>query len=190
MKTGKKGNCFIIIEAGRVLTYNLDDKDIWKIGRYSTESSPDMELVTKTISRDHGRFQNMDGIWFYFDCYGTNGTAINGKVLTRASNGRAKPILLNDGDTFVFGGGPKGILNKNSVFGVYFTKIFEENWSLCKTEGYNTLRITADGKTELISSLRRGMVIEKETGMAIYLGNETYILGDIEVSGINEHTEE
>ena len=101
----KKGNNLIIIENGQLTSYVLDDKKIWEIGRPSKENMPDIRLHSATVSRKHGKFQNVDGVWFYLDYNGKNGTVYNKKHITPGLKGNRKPIILNDGDTFVFGGG-------------------------------------------------------------------------------------
>ena len=72
---GKKGNSLVVIENGQLTTYSLDDRVTWEVGRPSKENIPDIKLHSATVSRQHGRFQNMDGIWFYVDRMGKNGNA-------------------------------------------------------------------------------------------------------------------
>ena len=64
---GKKGNSLIVIENGKLTDYRLDDKLVWEVGRPSRDNNPDIILHSVTVSRQHGKFQNIDGMWFYLD---------------------------------------------------------------------------------------------------------------------------
>ena len=57
-------NNLIVIENGQLNIYLLDNQVVWEVGRMSKEHTPDIPMHATTISRRHGRFQNMDGIWF------------------------------------------------------------------------------------------------------------------------------
>lgn len=102
---GKKEKNLIIIENGQLTSYMLDDKNVWEVGRPSKENIPDIKLHSTTVSRRHGKFQNLDGEWFYLDYNGKNGTVYNQKHIKPGINGRVRPVMLKDGDLFVFGGG-------------------------------------------------------------------------------------
>ena len=67
-------NNLIVIENGQLNIYLLDNQVVWEVGRMSKEHTPDIPMHATTISRRHGRFQNMDGIWFYMDETRKNGT--------------------------------------------------------------------------------------------------------------------
>lgn len=75
----RKGNNLVIIESGQLIEYALDDKNIWEIGRPTKGNIPDIKLYSTTVSRKHGKFENMEGIWFYIDYNGKNGTFYNHK---------------------------------------------------------------------------------------------------------------
>ncbi|MCR5303208.1 MAG: FHA domain-containing protein, partial [Lachnospiraceae bacterium] len=79
MMHGEKGNSLIVIESGSQTTYYLDDRRVWNVGRASKDNVPDIRLHSTTASRKHGKFENIDGIWFYLDSNGKNGTVYNGK---------------------------------------------------------------------------------------------------------------
>ena len=66
----RKGNNLVIIESGQLIEYALDDKNIWEIGRPTKGNIPDIKLYSTTVSRKHGKFENMEGIWFYIDFNG------------------------------------------------------------------------------------------------------------------------
>ena len=75
-------NNLIVIENGQLNIYLLDNQVVWEVGRMSKEYTPDIPMHATTISRRHGRFQNMDGIWFYMDENPKNGTIRNRKKLS------------------------------------------------------------------------------------------------------------
>lgn len=103
--SSNKINRLIVIENGQLISYDLDNKLVWEVGRPSINNVPDIKLHTLTVSRKHGRFQNMDGMWFYIDKKGKNGTVYNGKYITTGLKGRIKPVALKNGDILIFGGG-------------------------------------------------------------------------------------
>ena len=80
--SGKNVNNLIVIENGVLKSFSLDDKQIWEVGRPTPGNIPDIPLYSYTVSRKHGKFQNMEGIWFYLDLKGKNGTIYNEKHIT------------------------------------------------------------------------------------------------------------
>lgn len=90
-------NNLIVIENGQLNIYLLDNQVVWEIGRMSKEHTPDIPMHATTISRRHGRFQNMDGIWFYMDENPKNGTIRNWKKLSSGLHGRVKPVMVSPG---------------------------------------------------------------------------------------------
>ena len=180
---GKKENNLIIIENGQLTSYMLDDKNVWEVGRPSKENIPDIKLHSATVSRRHGKFQNLDGEWFYLDYNGKNGTVYNQKHIKPGINGRVRPVMLKDGDRFVFGGGEQQVLNYKTILGLFLTKVYGEDWRVVDSKGYSTLRFLTGEDMETVNSPEKGTVIEKEKGIAIYMGDVTYLAGDIEMTG-------
>ena len=123
---GKKENNLIIIENGQLTSYMLDNKNVWEVGRPSKENIPDIKLHSATVSRRHGKFQNLDGEWFYLDYNGKNGTVYNQKHIKPGINGRVRPVMLKDGDLFVFGGGEQQVLNYKTILGLFLNSL---KWS-------------------------------------------------------------
>ena len=183
MMHGKKENNLVLIENGQIFTYVLDDKNSWEIGRPSKDNIPDIKLHSATVSRKHGKFQNMDGVWFYLDYKGKNGTVYNHKHLAVGLNGRIKPVMLNDGDTFVFGGGEEEVINCKTIWAMYVTNAFDGDWRVVDSKGYKSLQFISGEGSTMIDAPEKGCVIEKETGIAIYMGDLIYLNGDIEVIG-------
>lgn len=114
-----KNNVLIVSENGQKQVYDLDDRAYWEVGRPFGDNNPDIKLNVSTVSRKHGSFQNIDGIWFYLDKNKKNGTAYNGRRITAGINGRIKPIMLKDGDELVFGCGSRGVKNEKTATAKY-----------------------------------------------------------------------
>lgn len=181
---GNKRNNLVVIENGLLTTYMLDDKLVWNVGRPSREQMPDIKLHVTTVSRQHGSFQNIDGMWFYLDKNGKNGTVYNGKHVKAGIKGRVKPITLKDRDVLIFGGGEEPVINSKTIWAMFSEKCFAEKWRVEDTKGMKSL-VFSDGKQDTrIESPAKGTVVEKEQGMAIYMGDVTYLAGEIKVSGI------
>lgn len=107
----------IVSENDKTSRYRLDEKDIWEVGRPFKEINPDIKLYSKSVSRRHGAFRNVNGYWFYIDNNRKNGTTYNGNRIETGIGGRVKPIMLKDGDELVFGGG-NGLDEKNLKYAV------------------------------------------------------------------------
>lgn len=180
---GKKGNSLIVIENGQLTTYVLDDKLVWDVGRPSKENIPDIKMHSTTVSRQHGRFQNLDGMWFYLDKKGKNGTVYNGKHVTAGIHGRIKPITLKDGDILIFGGGEEAVINSKTIWAMFSEHLYNQRWRVEDTRGLSTLSFTGGEDATVLEEPARGTVIDKNTGIAIYMGDITYLNGDIAVSG-------
>ena len=179
----KKGNSLVVIENGQLTSYSLDDKLLWEVGRPSKENIPDIKLHSSTVSRKHGRLQNKDGIWFYVDRLGKNGTVYNEKHITSGISGKIKPIMMKDGDVLIFGGGEEAVINSKTVWAMFSESSFDENWRVEDTKGISKLEFT-DGKASTIyEEPAKGTIIKKDSGIAIYMGDITYLVGDIAVTG-------
>lgn len=179
----KVNNNLIVIENGQLLTYQLDDKLVWEVGRPSKDNSPDIKLYSTTVSRKHGKFQNTDGIWFYTDGNGKNGTVYNGKHVTNGLGGRVKPIILKDGDVFIFGGGEEAVINGKTIWAMYSTQRCDVHWRVFDTKGYTKLAFIDGEKIIRYDRPVKGTVVKHNNGMAIYMGDITYLSGEISVIG-------
>lgn len=178
----RKRTKLIVIENGRLTDYSLDEKTKWEIGRAAKDNIPDIRLTTATVSRKHGCFMNMNGVWFYTDYNSKNGTVYNKKRISPGIKGRVKPMLLADGDILVYGGGDKETINCRTVWSVFLTKAFDDSWRIIDSKGYNRISLISDNKETILENPVKGTVIEKESGIAIYMGDLTYIIGDMEMT--------
>lgn len=178
---GKKGNSLIVIENGQISTYLLDDKLVWEVGRPSKDNLPDIRLHSTTVSRKHGRFQNIDGMWFYLDKKGKNGTVYNGKHVTGGIRGRYKPIPLKDGDVLIFGGGEEALITSKTIWTMFSEHIYDERWRVEDTKGLSRIIFSEGEDNTVLENPQKGTIIEKDNGIAIYMGDITYLSGDITV---------
>ena len=179
---GKTFNNLIVIENGKLNTYLLDNKSVWEVGRPTTDVHPDILCHSSTVSRRHGRFENMDGIWFYLDNNGKNGTIYNNKHIDAGRNGRIKPIMLSDGDVLIFGGGEKAAINSRTIWSMFSTHYYSENWSVVETKGYKTIIVYDGDDITRCDNPEKGTVIQKDQGLAIYMGDITYLLGEARIA--------
>lgn len=183
MMHGKRSNNLIVIENGLLTSYQLDDKNVWELGRPSRNNIPDIKLHSATVSRRHGRMQNMDGVWFYMDYNSKNGTVYNDRRIQQGRNGKVKPVMLSDGDQFVFGGGETAVINCKTIWAMFVTKDFDDRWRVADAKGLTTLRLADGGDTTILENPDKGTVVEKDTGIAIYMGDLIYMIGDMELAG-------
>lgn len=176
---GKKGNSLIVIENGKLTDYRLDDKLVWEVGRPSRDNNPDIILHSVTVSRQHGKFQNIDGMWFYLDKKGKNGTVYNGKHVSTGIRGRIKPISLKNGDILIFGGGEEAVINNKTVWTMYLECVFDERWRVEDTKGVSIISLSDEGNITILEQPSKGTVVKGENGLAIYMGDVTYLIGNI-----------
>lgn len=179
---GKNINNLIVIENGQLSIYLLDDKLVWEVGRPSKDNWPDIKLHSATASRKHGRFQNMDGIWFYIDNNGKNGTVYNEKHIETGLNGRVKPIMLSDGDILIFGGSREAVINCKTIWVMFSTHYYDEYWRIVETRECTNFVFSDGHKETKLENPAKGTVIEKDNGLAIYMGDITYLAGDVSLA--------
>lgn len=180
----EKRNVLTLLENGQLKTYLLDDQLSWEVGRESINSNPDIKLRSITVSRKHGKFQNINGNWLYVDYNGKNGTVYNNKKVETGLKGKIKPIILNDGDVLVFGGGDKIIINTNTVFTFFSTKKFTENWDAVDTKGLQKIELNDGCESIILEKPEKGEVINNDNGVAIYMGDVTYLSGNMNLMSV------
>ncbi len=177
-----KFNNLIVIENGRLDTYLLDDKTIWEVGRPVADNQPDIACHSSTVSRKHGRFENMDGIWFYLDNNGKNGTVYNNRHIDAGRNGRIKPVMLSDGDVLIFGGGERAAINCRTIWCMFSTRYYSEEWKVIDTKGYSRIDVTDGDEVIRNDNPSKGLVMGKNRGIVIYMGDISYVVGDVKVA--------
>lgn len=174
-------NTLVVLENSRINTYLLDQKEKWCLGRPSKDNDPDIKLLTASVSRNHGELRCIDGYWFYVDSYRKNGTVYNGKPLVAGLGGRAKPIMLNDGDTLLFGTKNENSISLSAPWAIFIRQGFEDRYTTIDTKGIRQLNLAKGEETESIKEPKPGTVIKRDDGMAIYMGNVTYLFGDMRI---------
>jgi pSer/pThr/pTyr-binding forkhead associated (FHA) protein len=179
----ERSNNLILIENSSISEYKLDNKQIWEIGRPSKDNNPDIKLHSITISRKHGKFENMDGLWFYIDYNGKNGTYYNHKHIDAGKNGSLNPILLSNEDVFVFGAGSEESLDERTIYGIFLERDFGEIWRVKDSKDYKELTFKSTDEEIRLTKPQKGEVVSRSKGMAIYMGDLTYMIGDMEVIG-------
>lgn len=173
----------IVIENGKLRTYRLGDRESWVIGRPANGNVPDISLDVSTVSRMHGELKNMDGEWFYLDHNGKNGTVCNGKHIAPARNGKNRPIGLNDGDVLIFGGGETAAINSKTVWAMFSSKDCCGSWKMMDTKGLSDLLVRQGNMARELHEPLKGTVVDTGTAIMIYMGDISYIFGNIMLSG-------
>ena len=178
---GKKENQLVVIENGQLTVYNLDDKLVWNVGRPTKDNKPDISFYIPTVSRKHGSFQNMDGMWFYLDKKGKNGTVYNEKYVEGGLGGRSKPITLKHGDIMIFGGAREAVISSKTIWSLFLEYNFGSKWKVEDTKGLKRLEISDGKQTTILQQPQKGTVIEKEEGIVIYMGDISYMNGSVQI---------
>ena len=182
-------NNLIVIENGQLNIYLLDNQVVWEVGRMSKEHTLDIPMHATTISRRHGRFQNMDGIWFYMDENPKNGTIRNQKKLSSGLHGRVKPVMVSPGDVFVFGGGENAVVSPATVWAFFRTRYYDAPWRAMDSRGCSKFLIVDGATRTKLADPEPGSVVECEHGMVIYMGTLTYVIGPLKVMGSKGSTD-
>lgn len=173
-------NQLIIIEHGQLRTVDIDDRTQWRIGRGSSQISPDILLYTPTVSRSHGVFENMDGLWFYFDDpHIKNRTFYNNKLLGTGMGGKPKPVMLRSGDVLILGCGKDPAINDKTVWILFLSTTITEPWRAVDTGKMQSLTFS-DGEGVLrLDNPAKGTLVRQQGGIGIYMGPVTYLLGQM-----------
>ena len=173
----------LIIENNQLSTYRLEDRSTWQIGRITMTNQPDIPLHLPTISRNHGFFENMDGFWFYIDNNTTNGTLYNKTPMLPDTFGRRKPTFLAHGDVLVLGTREPSAIPESTVWAFYFDNVCTDDWRIAYTGNCASLIFSDGTLTSCYTLLQKGMVDIKPNGLAIYMGEYTFLHGNMTVQG-------
>ncbi len=161
----------IVIEGGAIRSYYLEDKSKWEIGRINSEAVPDIELHTPTISRRHGVLRNMDGIWYYKDHNGKNGTCFNGRHM---EGKRINFTEVKDGDVFIFGTAKAPVIDHRTVWAL-FSDIYYEDWRIVDTKDHHRFHFQNALETREFKNPEKGLVVSMRDGLGIYMGDVTFV---------------
>jgi phage pi2 protein 07 len=92
--------------------------------------------------------------------------------------------MLNNGDVFVFGGGNTEVINSKTAWGLFLERRYDGEWSTMDSAGYKKLHFRSGNNERVLLEPEKGKVIDMEGGIAIYMGNLTYMSGDMKMTGI------
>ncbi len=174
----EKEKSLIVIERDGMERYLLDNRTYWDVGRLSKNNYPDIRLDSPTVSRKHGRFQNINGFWFYIDRMGKNGTIYNNKPIKPGLNGRVRPVMMNHGDVLIFGGGERPIIDDHTVWAMFVENDPDWIWDMVDIKD-KTICLTDGNDTFCYKEPEKGTTIIKDSGIAIYMGNVIYLAGNL-----------
>ncbi|MCR5339008.1 MAG: FHA domain-containing protein [Lachnospiraceae bacterium] len=167
----------IVIEGFAIKTYYLEEKSVWEIGRLNSEAVPDIALHTPTVSRRHGVLRNMDGVWYYKDHNGKNGTFYNGRHL----DGRKRSFTeVKNGDVFIFGTAKAPVIDHQTVWAMFSDFCFEE-WRIADTKDYSRFLFRSSLETREYRYPEKGLVVSMKEGLGIYMGDITFVSEGMEL---------
>ena len=90
---------------------------------------------------------------------------------------------MKDGDIFIFGG-DEPVINNKTIWAMFSERKFDERWRIEATKGLNRLSFTDGCQSTVYNEPVKGTVVEKDDGIAIYMGDVTYLIGNIAVMGV------
>ena len=96
-----------------------------------------------------------------------------------------KDILnyFDDGDVFIFGGGEEAVINSKTIWALYTTHSIDGRWRIEDTKGMTEFTFCDGSQVIKVEKPMKGTVIRRDFGIAIYMGDITYLSGNIRVKG-------
>lgn len=89
--------------------------------------------------------------------------------------------MLSDGDVFLFGGAEGAAMNCKTIWAMFTNRPYEEEWKVVDTQGSESITLTDGTNCICEEHLYKGMVIEETGGVGIYMGDFTYLIGNIRI---------
>ena len=111
-----------------------------------------------------------------------NGTIYNHKHIDSGLKGRRKPIMLKYGDVFLFGGGKDEIISERTIWGLFAENDFSGEWRTEITKDMDQISLSCGSEKTTLVKPGKGTMIYSEQGIAIYMGDLTYLAGDMNMS--------
>lgn len=181
LKMTEKANNIVVIENGILKNYRLDDKNVWEVGRATKINIPDIPLMSSTVSRQHGKFKNTEGVWFYIDINKKNGTIHNCKKIEKGFRGLDKPVMLRDGDIFLMGGGEEPVIDSKTVWMIFLEQLFVDGFTVIDTHKMTKISFICGENENTFINPSKGLVIKNEDGIAIYMGDISFVAGNMQI---------
>ena len=72
-------------------------------------------------------------------------------------------------------------MNCKTIWAMFTNKSYEEEWKVVDTQGCESITLTDGTDRICVDHLYKGMVIEEKDGFGIYMGDLTYLIGDIRI---------
>ena len=131
----------LILERGkpvRIIKLNGD----MRLGREAPETYSDITLRSSIVSRNHGDFSYVEGVYYYKDNNSLNGTFLNGKKMEPYNERGTRSIALHDGDVLRI---DRQTLNNphSEAVEMIFSTIFvpDDKWSQYPLRGKSEVNI-------------------------------------------------
>lgn len=134
----------VVLEQGVVRSFVLDASARWSLGRESVDNRPEITLQSSVASRRHGEFVQVDDQWFYYDRGSLNGTVYNEKKIRGGMNGRARPVMLQNGDVLRIDHSTAGRSDPRGVWMLFSTERISGEWVYFPLTGRSMVTIGRD----------------------------------------------
>ena len=118
----------VVLEDGVIRNVPLDLKKEWSFGRAVPGNTPDVQMHSNIVSRQHGRFFLLDGDWYYRDEGSYNGTWFNGEKLKRESDNKSRAVKLKNGDVIRIDSEDLEIPDDRGVWILFSTESLSNQW--------------------------------------------------------------
>lgn len=78
----------------------------------------------------------------------------------------------------------KAIVNYKTIWAMFSEKDFSDRWRVEDTRDIRKISFEDESEITVLEKPVKGTVIEKNNGIAIYMGDVTYLAGDISIKAI------
>ncbi|MDE7308967.1 MAG: ATP-binding cassette domain-containing protein [Lachnospiraceae bacterium] len=163
-------------------------EDTVSIGRYIPESTADITINCKIISKKQGIIKKGEGFFIYEDTNKSNGTFINGKKYgTDSPEGRTKKVL-NDGDILRIDQSNLQKMHPLAIAMIFFSGCQDYKWHELLIDGQSEIEIgrnvskkrglsfndenTSKKHVSFIKGVKHWKVIDHNSTNGVYVNNE------------------
>lgn len=151
-----------------------------QLGRKTSSSNKEIELLSPIASRDHGVFfQDEEGDYYYRDNNSLNGTFINGSMIEKYNEKSSKAVKLADGDVLRIDRKELDNPHKDVVLMIFsYSAKKEDEWNRLLLDDSKELTIGRDRNCNVVlndfmASRKHASLIHKPDGWYIADNNST-----------------
>ncbi len=170
----------LILENGKPLRVITLQGDM-RIGRDDPDVYSDIKLQSPIVSRGHGDFSYVDGMYYYKDNNSLNGTYYNGKKLEPFNNRGTKSVALHDGDVLRI---DRRTLNKPhpDAVEIIFSTVFSHNekWQKYSLLGKTEVKVGRDSSGIQLADF----MVSRHHATLKLIGNKWTIIDNSSTNGV------